>query len=58
MGYMACSERFYIKKIIFSIIFAGYSFSYTLDLYMVLSPADGAALAHGFWVQPSGNGCA
>jgi hypothetical protein len=29
-----------------------YFFGYSLDLYEVLSPADG----HEFWMQPTGNG--
>jgi hypothetical protein len=37
--------------------FAGFPFGYPLDPYVVLSPADGAAPGHGFWVQPFGNGC-
>jgi hypothetical protein len=38
----------------FSIIFAGYSFDYPLDPYVVLSPACEAPLGHGYWVQSFG----
>jgi hypothetical protein len=34
--------------------FAGYSFCYPLDPYMVLSPTRGAAGGDGFLVQPFG----
>jgi hypothetical protein len=40
----------------FPIILGGYSFGYPLDMYMVLSPAGGAAPGHGYWVQLFGDG--
>jgi hypothetical protein len=36
--------------------YAGYSFGYPLDPYVVLSPTRGAARGDGFWVQPFGDG--
>jgi hypothetical protein len=36
--------------------FSGYPASFTLDLYVVMSPAGGATPGNGFWVQPFGNG--
>jgi hypothetical protein len=36
--------------------FAGYSYGYPLDSYVVLSPTREAVRGDGFWVQPIGNG--
>jgi hypothetical protein len=33
------------------IIFAGYSYGYLMDLYVVLSSTKGAAKDDGFWMQ-------
>jgi hypothetical protein len=38
------------------LLFAGYSYGYPLDTYVVLSPTRGAAGGDGFWVQPVGDG--
>ncbi|XP_047092941.1 uncharacterized protein LOC124704713 [Lolium rigidum] len=35
---------------------SGYPFSYSLDPYVVLSPARRGAPCYGYWVQPTGNG--
>jgi hypothetical protein len=45
-----------INKKKFPIFYAGYSFGYLLDPYVVLSPARGCALGHRYWVQPFGDG--
>jgi hypothetical protein len=39
-----------------TLIFAGYSYGYPLDSYVVLSPTRGAAFGDGLWVQPFGDG--
>jgi hypothetical protein len=38
------------------ILLAGYPFSYSLDLYMILSTAGGAPSRNGFWLQSFGDG--
>jgi hypothetical protein len=35
----------------------GYSYSYALDLKIILSSAKGATGAYGYWMHPVGDGC-
>jgi hypothetical protein len=56
VGYFDMSEMIIFQQEEFLISPAGYSYDYTLATYVVLSPANGGAPIHRFWMQPFSNG--